>query len=77
MWLNNPNVHLGIAVLCQLASFIPVTAPFAPILQTVGATLTTTGLIIPEQGSMHAKDYAAVLTNAAGEIIGATPTPKQ
>lgn len=76
-WLNNPNVHLILAGLCQIAAFIPVTAPFAPILQTVAVTLTGTGLVLPESGSLHGADYgklAEAIGSGVAKAIAAAPS---
>lgn len=71
-WLTNPNVHLAIAGLCQIASFIPAAAPFVPTLQTIGATLTGTGLVLPESGSLHSTDYeklAGVIADGVKQAV--------
>jgi len=57
VWLLSPNVHLVISGLLQIAALIPAAAPFAPLLQTIGATLTGVGVILPENGVLHREDY--------------------
>jgi len=68
MWLNNPNVHLALSFLLQIAAAIPAAAPFAPILAAVGGTLTATGLVIPESGVLHAADYGKIATAIADGV---------
>lgn len=46
--LLNPNVHLAIALASQLGKAIPAVAPFALILDTLTATLISTGIVLPE-----------------------------
>lgn len=75
-WLNNPNVHLYGALVLGICSAVPVLAPFASILQAVGLTLTTTGAILPETGSLHQIDYAKLATalgDGAAKAIAAVP----
>lgn len=67
--LLNPNVHLAIAGLSQLAKLVPALAPLAVVLDTVTAVLIGTGIVLPEgaQGApasapraLHAEDYARI-----------------
>jgi hypothetical protein len=67
-WLQNPNVHLFFSAILQIMAFVPATAPFAPILQTVATTLTATGLILPESGSLHQADYAKIADAVAAGL---------
>lgn len=70
-WLSNPNVHLAGSLLLGLISCIPIAAPFAPVIQAVGLTLTGTGLVLPEGGSMHAVDYEKLATSVADGVKAA------
>lgn len=74
-WLLNPNVHLILSGILQILAFVPQAAPFAPILQTIGATLTGVGVILPETGSLHATDYANLANVAAKTVATVAANP--
>lgn len=58
-WLSDPQVHLIFSGLAQAISvFYPPAAPFIPMLQAIAGTLTVTAFALPENGSMHAADWA-------------------
>ena len=67
-WLQNPNVHLFFSAILQVLAFIPATAAYAPIIQTVATTLTATGLVLPESGSLHQADYAKIADAVAASL---------
>lgn len=71
MFFLNPNVHGIFALITQIASAIPVLAPYSAILSTIAGTLTATTVLLPESGSLHKQDYA----NIAGAVATSLKPP--
>lgn len=76
-WLQDPNNHLLLALVSQIAKAVPQLAPYSQALDVATGTLITTGYALPEKGSLHADNYAQIAQTIAAGVTAATAKPEK